>query len=172
MNTALKKIVVMRHGHAESHAGSDAQRELTAIGRAACRNVAQNIAAFFGESIEVGSRNEIKAIYHSPFVRTTQSAQELCSALPGKGPEPILLPTNELLGDRSPQQLLAWLEAESVAQAVLLSHQPLVSQFVAWLVDADSSVLAGRDYPMTPASIACLTFEHAAPGTFTLHSLS
>ncbi|MGB5326018.1 MAG: hypothetical protein WBN40_11425 [Pseudomonadales bacterium] len=171
MNTALKKIVVMRHGHAAPHSGSDAERELTAAGRAACRNVAEKIATFFDESIGPGSQNNIKAIYHSPFLRTTQSAQELCTALPGKGPEPVLVPANALLGDRSPQQLLAWLETEAIERAVLLSHQPLVSQLVAWLVDADSSALAGRNYPMAPAAIACLEFEYAAPGAFGLHSL-
>ncbi|NNC54902.1 MAG: phosphohistidine phosphatase SixA [Pseudomonadales bacterium] len=168
MRRGAHKLVVMRHGQAEPLASTDANRELTGKGRADCRAAAVDIADFFAAS---GSGEELQAIYHSPFVRTTQSALELGEALSAYMPQPLLLPEDNLLGERTPQQVLAWLESLGNAHAVYISHQPLVSSLLGYLLDADSSRLAGRDYPMSPASYACLEFDTCCAGGFTLAGL-
>lgn len=148
----------MRHGHAESHAARDSERELTAAGRAACRAAAAPIEQFLGVWSPI-------AIYHSPYLRTTQSAGELKGSF---AEDPALRACDELLGENTPQRVLDWIERESLSSVVLLSHQPLVSQLVALLVDGDSSSLAAQHYPMSPAAFACLEYEYAAAGSFTL----
>lgn len=163
MATQMKKLVVMRHGHAEARAASDAQRPLTDEGRRAARAVAKQLRTFFAGCGPV-------AIHHSPFLRTTQTAELLCDALDCL-PLPQLYAADELLGANTPQAVLHWIDTGSIQNAVLLSHQPLVSRLVAWLVDADSSAVAGQEYPMSPASCACLEFEHAAEGMFKLRHI-
>lgn len=165
-----QKIVLMRHGHAEPPAARDRERQLTERGRRASRAQAELITEFLAS----GSRG-IGAIYHSPFVRTSQTAHELGEALQlvrssvAVTSAPDLHPEDQLLGDNAAQGVLNWIEQRGIQNAVLISHQPLVSLLLALLVDADIS--NNHAYSMAPASVALLEFEVAAQGCFTLQKL-
>ncbi|MBT8140285.1 MAG: histidine phosphatase family protein [Gammaproteobacteria bacterium] len=165
MPESTHKLVVMRHGQAEPRASSDAQRALTGQGRADSQAAAAGIAEFFGDA------RCIQAIYHSPFLRTTQTAAELGDKLCADAGLPRLVAADDLLGGQTPQQVLDWLDAQALSSVVLVSHQPLVSTLLAYLLDADCSGSAGREYPMAPASYACLEFEVAGAGAFSLAGL-
>lgn len=69
------KLWVLRHGEAESHASSDAQRNLTEHGR---QEVLHSAAHLIGQPIS--------AIIASPYVRAQQTAQLVREAL-GFAPE-------------------------------------------------------------------------------------
>ena len=68
------KLWVLRHGQAESHAPTDAQRNLTAHGR---EEVLGSAAHLIGQSIA--------AILASPYVRAQQTAQLVREALGFEG---------------------------------------------------------------------------------------
>ncbi|MBT8148855.1 MAG: phosphohistidine phosphatase SixA [Pseudomonadales bacterium] len=161
----MHKLIVMRHGHAESFAASDRERVLTARGEAASRSQAALVANFFAGSSP--------AIYHSPFVRTTQTAAQLAAALSAVATGAALdcsrFAEPQLLGNNSPQAVLRWLDQSGIKQAVIISHQPLVSILLSLLIEG--STAAARQYPMSPASAALLEFECAGAGCFNLKAL-
>ena len=165
----MKKLAIMRHGHAENYVTSDRERKLTDRGVFASGKGASVVGPFFDSGFPLAR------VYHSPFVRTTQTAAALLASFSEQARAPlgsvVNEPSDELLGGQSPEQVLAWLVAEQIDNALLVSHQPLVSLLLAYLIDADSSSSAGARYPMTPASIALLEYETLASGCFELITL-
>ena len=92
------KLWVLRHGEAESHAPSDAQRNLTERGR---EEVLHSAAHLIGQPIS--------AIIASPYVRAQQTAQLVREAL---GFVPEIRTVSWLTPDGNPLQVLEKLDTD------------------------------------------------------------
>lgn len=111
-------LVILRHGEAEPYVHSDAERELTDRGRQETR--AQM-------AILVAQDFRPEEIIHSPFIRTTQTA-DICHEF---FPEASLRPHSGLMHSAQPEMVPAiWTEGKSV---LLASHMPLVARLLLYL---------------------------------------
>lgn len=111
------KLWVLRHGEAEPHARSDAERNLTEHGR---KEVLSSAAQLIGQPID--------AILASPYVRAQQTAELVREALGFEAPigtVPWLTP------DSNP--LTALERIDSADNLLLVSHQPLVGNLIGLL---------------------------------------
>ena len=170
---SLKTIAIMRHGEAVSHAASDRERELTHRGKQGCIAAATNLRDLLD-----GQR--IDAIYHSPFIRTTQTANIVLQQSPTlwswSGGEDNISACEQLIGSHTPDQVCDWLysldqqsDPELDQRLLLVSHQPLVSNLLSWLLEGD--LKHGHQYPMSPASLAVVDAEVFDQGCGRLRSL-
>lgn len=139
------KMLVMRHGQAETRAASDFDRALTPVG------AEQAIAAGrLLSSLDLG----FGQLWVSPYLRTQQTADHVMAALPGcsRIAADFLVPES-LLGD-----VLTALEDCVEDNLLVVSHQPLVSTLLGSLVGAKGHI------PMAPASMALLEAPVMAAG--------
>lgn len=151
-------VTIWRHGTAEEGV-NDRLRRLTSTGRddvgVGCRQ--------FRQACTLRGIVPLTTILHSPWVRTTQTADIIATAFSGAriAPESALRPASSL---SEVDTLLADLHADGVLQhAVLVSHQPLVSELVNhWLGDAK------RVPSLPPGGLVTLSFEVALPACATL----
>lgn len=142
------KLWVLRHGQAESHAATDAQRNLTAHGR---QQVLDSAAQLIGQPIA--------AILASPYVRAQQTAHLVREALGFEG-EVLTVPW--LTPDTNPLKALEQLD--SADNLLLVSHQPLVGSLIGLLQHGHL-----RDpQAMDTASLAELQGDWPLAGTMTL----
>ena len=139
----------MRHGSAEyANAGGDPQRNLTRHG------VAE--AALVGQVFEkIGAPN---LVLHSPYVRTTQTAEHLTSSLSTK---PVVLRASALRSGSVPEEMLTELQAHSGFETILaIGHMPDVAEL--------SLMVTGReDLPamFVPATVVALELSRGwGPG--------
>ncbi len=156
-----KTITILRHGEAETLSDSDANRELTDNGLRGSRSAANTLAGFL--SVD----QHLDAIFHSPFKRTKQTAFALLEDLSHSGNrlDVPCLPSDLLLENATPKLLTNWLDQLDMNHVVLVSHQPLVSRLVAWLVDGvlpDSQDY--NDYCFYPASMMVIETDFIARG--------
>ena len=115
----LTDIVILRHGEAEDYAGSDAQRQLTAKGITDTNLQMQRL-------VEQGFKPDV--IMHSPFVRTTQTA-EICQQ---HFPDATLSAKSGLMHSAQPEQVpMLWQNYDSI---LLVSHMPLVARLLLYLI--------------------------------------
>ncbi|WP_438014757.1 phosphohistidine phosphatase SixA [Sorangium sp. So ce315] len=149
------RLYVMRHGPAEDRAqsGLDADRRLTAQGRARVERVALELRHVRGGA-------PLARVLASPFARARETA-EIAAPLCG-APEVEL--RDELVVDADlPLALVAALAREG-ADALLVGHQPNVEHLVRTLVEP-----SGRGAPrlllsgFTTALIVALEREPAPP---------
>lgn len=145
------KLWILRHGEAEAHARTDAERNLTERGRA---EVLRSAAHLIGEPLN--------AIIASPYVRAQQTARLVREAL---GFVPDIRTVPWLTPEGSPEQVLAHLEAED--NVLLVSHQPLVGNLISFLQHGHSR----QPQPMYTASLAQLEGEFALAGLMSLVSV-
>ncbi|MEN5255364.1 phosphohistidine phosphatase SixA [Pseudomonas protegens] len=146
------KLWVLRHGQAESHAPTDAQRNLTAHGR---EEVLGSAAHLIGQPIA--------AILASPYVRAQQTAQLVREAL---GFEGEIRTVPWLTPEANPLQVLEQLD--SVDNLLLVSHQPLVGNLIGLLQHGHL-----RDpQPMNTASLAELEGDWPLAGLMTLNAVT
>lgn len=145
------KLWVMRHGEAESHAASDAQRNLTEHGR---QEVLHSAAHLIGQPIS--------AIIASPYVRAQQTAQLVREAL-GFVPEIRTVPW--LTPDANPLQVLDKLDTDD--NVLLVSHQPLVGNLISFLQHGHQR----QPQPMHTASLAELEGDFPLAGLMSLNSV-
>ncbi|MDN6864596.1 MULTISPECIES: phosphohistidine phosphatase SixA [Pseudomonas] len=145
------KLWILRHGEAEAHARTDAERNLTERGRA---EVLRSAAHLIGQPLN--------AIIASPYVRAQQTARLVREAL---GFVPDIRTVPWLTPEGSPEQVLAHLEAED--NVLLVSHQPLVGNLISFLQHGHSR----QPQPMYTASLAQLEGEFALAGLMSLVSL-
>jgi len=145
------KLWILRHGEAEAHARTDAERNLTERGRA---EVLRSAAHLIGQPLG--------AIIASPYVRAQQTARLVREAL---GFVPDIRTVPWLTPEGSPEQVLAHLEAED--NVLLVSHQPLVGNLISFLQHGHSR----QPQPMYTASLAQLEGEFALAGLMSLVSL-
>lgn len=145
------KVWVLRHGQAESHARSDAERELTQQGREeALRSAAQLIG------------QPIQAIIASPYMRAQQTAQLVREVL---GFELEIRTEAWLAPDSNPLTVLDHLD--SADNVLLVSHNPLVGSLIGLLQHGHLRA----PQPMSTASLAELEADLPLAGGMTLNSV-
>jgi phosphohistidine phosphatase len=151
-------VTIWRHGAAEEGV-DDRLRKLTSTGREdvgyGCRQ--------FQQACKLRSIPPLTTILHSPWVRTSQTADIIAIAfnVAQLTPENALRPGSTL---SAVDAVLATRAVPStVKHAALVSHQPLVSRLVDhWLGDI-SSVPS-----LPPGGLVTLSFETVAPACATL----
>lgn len=145
------KLWVLRHGEAESHAPSDAQRNLTERGR---EEVLHSAAHLIGQPIS--------AIIASPYVRAQQTAQLVREAL---GFVPEIRTVSWLTPDGNPLQVLEKLDTDD--NVLLVSHQPLVGNLISFLLHGHQR----QPQPMHTASLAELEGDFPLAGLMSLNNV-
>lgn len=141
------RLYIVRHGEAEPHRDDDQSRALTSAGRAAVRQLWQQLHA---------AGIQVDALYSSPYLRARQTADEI-SAISG---QPLAAELDELVPDGRPAQVLDWLLMQpQLDNVVLVSHMPLVALLVGQLADGP-----GARVPMHVGSVASLELDVAAVG--------
>lgn len=155
-------LIFIRHGQAEMQATSDRERHLTTVGEL---QVVESSCVVDDYLSHLQSNQQV-VIYHSPFVRTTETASILHHKLTAN----TRLEVNEhLLSNASIAHTANWLESLEDQLAILVTHQPLVSELIALMVSGE----LGNTYafPMSTASVAVLDGEVIARGLMRLESL-
>jgi phosphohistidine phosphatase len=123
------KIIISRHGDAElfSPTGQDMDRPLSDLGKGEIRKM----AGF----IKKGSLH-VQHIYHSPYLRTKQTAEIYADEL---GLKEVIETCDELAPGNECMDLLQKLRHYSNSDTFLLvSHNPGVSHFAARLIQDDA----------------------------------
>ncbi|TFY92160.1 phosphohistidine phosphatase SixA [Pseudomonas kairouanensis] len=145
------KLWILRHGEAEGHARTDAERNLTEHGRA---EVLRSAAHLIGLPIS--------AIIASPYVRAQQTAHLVREAL---GFEPPIRTVPWLTPEGNPQQVLEKLDTDD--NVLLVSHQPLVGSLICFLQHGHLR----QPQPMYTASLAELEGDFPLAGLMSLVSV-
>jgi phosphohistidine phosphatase len=151
-------VTIWRHGTAEEGA-YDRLRNLTRAGR---DDIAQGCRQF-QRYCKLRDIAPFSTIRHSPFVRTTQTAGIIAGAFTDAQmtAESSLQPGSAL---SDVDDLLYALAADTAVQhAVLVSHQPLVSQWVEHCLGD-----AARVPLLPPGGLVTLSFDVVAPSCATL----
>ena len=118
------ELYLLRHGIAEDHAATDADRQLTDEGRQKLHRVMKRAAA---------AGVEPSLILSSPYKRALETAEIAASELHYKGE---ILRTGSLTPDSSPPSLWSEIRDHRNEPAILLAgHEPLFSSTVAFLLD-------------------------------------
>ena len=146
------KLWVLRHGEAEGHARTDAERNLTEHGRG---EVLRSAAHLIGQPIS--------AIIASPYVRAQQTAHLIREALSF---EPDIRTVPWLTPEGSPQQVLQKLDTDD--NVLLVSHQPLVGSLISFLQHGHQR----QPQPMYTASLAELEGDFPLAGLMSLVSVN
>lgn len=153
------RVYILRHGEAEPYRLADETRELTRRGirdAQAAGTLLQHQGVKFDQ------------IFSSPYTRTRQTRQHF---LLGYGQPVPVTEKDWLTPDNEASRVVSQLSGEDLQgrTILLVSHMPLVSGLVAYLVDGQQ---ANRShYPMVPASLAELSMESCHRGMATLHQL-
>jgi phosphohistidine phosphatase len=147
------KVWLLRHGQAEAHASSDAQRRLTAHGRQEVLHSAARLIA-----------QPLQAILSSPYVRARQTAELVNQALAG-APAVEIVPW--LTPDSSVREVLKHLAARPESSILLVSHQPLVGELAGLLEHGHRQ----QPLPMVTAALAELEGEMPLAGAMRLCAL-
>ncbi|MDI3250940.1 MULTISPECIES: phosphohistidine phosphatase SixA [Pseudomonas] len=142
------KVWILRHGEAEGHAPTDAERNLTEHGRA---EVSRSAAHLIGQPLG--------AIIASPYVRAQQTAQLVRDVL---GFQPEIRTVPWLTPDGDVQRVLEKLDSDD--DVLLVSHQPLVGSLISFLQHGHQR----QPQPMYTASLAELEGDFPLAGLMSL----
>ncbi|WP_073521673.1 phosphohistidine phosphatase SixA [Pseudomonas fluorescens] len=142
------KVWILRHGEAQAHARTDAERNLTEHGRA---EVLRSATHLIGQPLG--------AIIASPYVRAQQTAQLVRDAL---GFEPEICTVPWLTPDGDVQQVVKQLDTDD--NVLLVSHQPLVGSLISFLQHGHQR----QPQPMYTASLAQLEGDFPLAGLMSL----
>ena len=142
------KVWILRHGEAEGHAPTDAERNLTEHGRA---EVLRSAAHLIGQPLG--------AIIASPYVRAQQTAQLVRDVL---GFQPEIRTVPWLTPDGDVQRVLEKLDSDD--DVLLVSHQPLVGNLISFLQHGHQR----QPQPMYTASLAQLEGDFPLAGLMSL----
>ena len=142
------KVWILRHGEAEGHAPTDAERNLTEYGRA---EVLRSAAHLIGQPLG--------AIIASPYVRAQQTAQLVRDVL---GFQPEIRTVPWLTPDGDVQRVLEKLDSDD--DVLLVSHQPLVGSLISFLQHGHQR----QPQPMYTASLAQLEGDFPLAGLMSL----
>ncbi|MCR8922930.1 phosphohistidine phosphatase SixA [Dasania sp. GY-MA-18] len=140
------EIVILRHGQAEGYATSDASRNLTERGKADALRAGACLA-------ELGL--QFDALWVSPYVRAQQTAQQLLTSLP----DLQIVSLDMLTPESDLKSVFDFIHRSGLQRVLLVSHQPLVSDLVAYMTEPN-----GYGPAMAPASMACVENKHGLPG--------
>ena len=150
------KLLIMRHGEAQTHAADDAQRRLTDYGREQAQRAGQCLTqqGFVPDQLWV-----------SPYTRAQQTAQEVLQTLVVADGHTVEQQTLEILVPESSTTAVIESIGKSRCNAILIvSHQPLVSALLGALVYGDTAAARHRGPPMAPASMALLQADERLAG--------
>lgn len=150
-------LTVWRHGEA-GPAPSDRQRELTPRGADDLGFGCQQ----FHRACEARAIAPPTIILHSPWLRTTQSAEILAAAFS----HAVLTPSDALGANSSisrVNQAVASVASDTVEHLLVVSHQPLVSQLIDYYLGAP-----GRVPGLSPGGMATLEMLVPAAGCASL----
>ena len=142
------KVWILRHGEAEGHAPTDAERNLTEHGRA---EVSRSAAHLIGQPLG--------AIIASPYVRAQQTAQLVRDVL---GFQADIVTVSWLTPDGDVRQVLEKLDTDD--DVLLVSHQPLVGSLISFLQHGHQR----QPQPMYTASLAQLEGDFPLAGLMSL----
>ena len=142
------KVWILRHGEAQAHARTDAERNLTEHGRA---EVSRSAAHLIGQPLG--------AIIASPYVRAQQTAQLVRDVL---GFQPEIRTVPWLTPDGDVQRVLEKLDSDD--DVLLVSHQPLVGNLISFLQHGHQR----QPQPMYTASLAELEGDFPLAGLMSL----
>jgi len=124
------ELYLLRHGIAEDHAATDADRELTEEGRNKVRRVMKR-AAQAGVSPSL--------IISSPYKRALETAEIAASELAYKGK---ILRAGSLTPDSSPPSVWSEIKEHRDEPSILLAgHEPLFSATVAYLLGSTQQMV-------------------------------
>ena len=139
-------IVVLRHGQAEGYAQTDAQRHLTDRGLRDTEQAGKCLASL---------GLQFDDVWVSPYVRTQQTAKQVLKSYPQ-----LEVNTQDILTPESnPQVVFDAIKHSGLDDLLIISHQPLVGELLALLVDPKTSYQS----PMSPASMAYVHNQHKLP---------
>ncbi len=129
----MRELILVRHGKAQAAAfGGDEARALTQDGRAAIEAVGRGLAA-------LGLAPD--AVWHSPFVRATETAAILAHALAVPSStlrvEPLVVPGG------SPERVARALLDAQPRRLLCVSHMPLLPELVGRLCGARTDFATG-----------------------------
>ena len=139
------RVSLMRHGIAEDHAPSDRMRALTRAGSVQLEHV---LDALCGRGDWAPG-----AILHSPYLRTTQTAE----AVARRFPEAPLVSVSALANDDLEGMLAA---AGAARDPLLVGHMPTIGMLLAWMVNEPLDSM-----PFERAGFGMVDFDaEVAPG--------
>lgn len=147
------RLWLLRHGEAEVHARSDAERCLTAYGQQQVRQAALQLQG-----------RPLRMMLVSPYVRAQQTAALVREELAYAGPlhtVPWLTPDSDL------RHVLLQLDGYPVDELLLVTHQPLVGALAGLLIHGHRQ----QPVAMNTASLAELEGEEVAAGLMNLLAL-
>ncbi|MEP0072458.1 MAG: phosphohistidine phosphatase SixA [Marinomonas sp.] len=140
----LKRLYVLRHGHAEPYSNSqDAQRKLTGKGVA---QVVSTAEAF------VKKAEHLDVVFVSPYLRAQQTAKTFLATL-GESVEVKDCP--EITPDGRVVNVAAWLGEQPYESILLITHQPFAYQLIDFLADEPLP----KGFMMNTATLAALEGE-------------
>lgn len=142
----------MRHGEAEPHAGSDAERRLTRHGREQALRAA---APLLGQPLQ--------AIIASPYVRAQQTAALVHQALER---DDSVRTASWLTPEQDVRRVLEELALLGIEHVLLVSHQPLVGLLTSLLEHGHVQQPLG----MSTASLVELEGDFILAGLMTLRA--
>lgn len=137
------KLYLLRHGEAEARAHNDPGRELTPRGRGEVTDVAHRFA----------SRNiQLQRCFVSPYVRAEQTAALFLS----EAKQSIVSETTPvLMPEVRASIVMDFLEGVREQEVLMVSHNPLVSELHALLVDGDISNM----HILGTSELICIEFD-------------
>lgn len=137
------KLYLLRHGEAEARAHNDAGRELTARGRSEVADVAHRFA----------QRNiQLQRCFVSPYVRAAQTAALFLS----EAKQDVVAETTPvLMPEVRASNVMDFLEGVREQEVLLVSHNPLVSELHALLIDGDISHM----HILGTSELICIEFD-------------
>lgn len=147
------RLWLLRHGEAEAHARTDAERALTANG---CQQVRQAARLLEGRTLGM--------ILVSPYLRAQQTAALVKEVL---NDDSELRTVRWLTPDSDPREVLAQLDHYRETELLLVTHQPLVGNLAGWLIHGHRQ----QPLAMDTASLAELEGDMLAAGLMNLVSL-
>lgn len=139
------ELVLVRHGKAEA-AGSrerDLDRHLTAEGRERARASAQGLVRFVDCDKGV-------AIWTSPALRATETAEILAEAFPRELP---VEHRETILAGNFDELSRTWSGFPSDSTLLIVGHEPYLSHWLA--------LMTGAIVPLKPGAMACIRLEDA-----------
>ena len=152
INEHSRTLLVMRHGEASWDAAEDRNRQLTSRGE---------LQAEIAADLLLHGQWRPDLILVSPYVRTRQTAGPITDAL---GTAAVI--SQELTPDTPVEQLIKYVDSQKFENLLIVSHQPLVSTFIAHICGDEVS-----KFPMDTASMAMLDFSVLSRGCGSLRAL-
>ena len=162
-STVIQHFIIMRHGIAEDYnAKGDRYRSLTAAGKMGVKKV----SAMLKEQCDALGLN-LHRVLHSPYLRTTQTAEILSENIANQNDQTIKVePSEPLISGAKVQSVINGCpESKPGEITVLITHQPLISRLLAELVLGDAS--AASEFPMLPGDAHLLSGDLFASGLLT-----